>query len=242
VRDDYADLADVYDALSGNRGVRSFYGVWRRTLLSAARQRGIRIGVLVDLACGTGNSTLPWTRQRGRTVVGVDRSEAMLREARLKSTTVHWHRQDLRQLRLPYRADAVTCHFDALNHILTAHDLDRVFHNVGALLRKGGLFVFDMNTEHMLRWLKGREKLFRVGEHVFMASNSLAERTGIATFRQLWFVKAGKHYERRDIAVRERSYRDRDIKAMLRRAGMRLVEVIVQVVIEGRPARKIYLA
>ena len=242
MRDDYAGLAGTYDAMSGLPGIRSFYPEWRRALLEAARQRGVRIGVLVDLACGTGNSTIPWTRRRGWTVVGVDRSEAMLREARRKSARVQWYRQDLTRLRLPFRGDAVTCHFDALNHVLVRRDLERVFRNVAAVLQEGGLFVFDLNTGHMLRWLSGREKLFTVGRNVFMASNALDARTGIATFRQLWFVRTGRHYQRRDVIVRERAYSDTDLRAMLRAAGLRLIQVAVQRRVEGRAARKIYVA
>jgi ubiquinone/menaquinone biosynthesis C-methylase UbiE len=89
---------------------------------------------MVDLACGTGNTTIPLTRRRGWTVIGVDRSEAMLREARKKSRRVRWYRQDLRKLDLKERADVVTCHFDALSHILVPQDLQRVFFNAARIL------------------------------------------------------------------------------------------------------------
>ena len=40
--------------------------------------------MIVDLACSTGNTAVPWAGARGRTVVGVDVSEAMLRVAGLR--------------------------------------------------------------------------------------------------------------------------------------------------------------
>jgi ubiquinone/menaquinone biosynthesis C-methylase UbiE len=202
---------------------------------------GVRPRLLVDLACGTGNSTVPWVR-RGLRVVGVDRSEAMLRVARRKSSAVRWYRQDLRRLRLAERADVVTCHFDALNHVLREADLQRVFDNVARVLREGGLFQFDLNTRHMLRWLGGRQKLLRAGRHWYMADNAFDPSTGIATFRQVWFVARGRLFRRMEVVVRERAYDDRDLRRMLRRAGMDLVEVRVQRTVAGRPGRKVYLA
>jgi SAM-dependent methyltransferase len=175
-------------------------------------------------------------------VVGVDKSAAMLREARKKSDRVRWVRQDLRSLRLPLTADAVTCHFDALNHLLERRDLETVFGRVARLLREGGLFVFDLNTVHMLRWLNGREKMFHAGCDVFMASNAFDERAGIATFRQAWFLRRGRSYTRRDIEVRERAYADADLRVMLRQAGLRLAKASVQRALGGKPARKLYVA
>jgi ubiquinone/menaquinone biosynthesis C-methylase UbiE len=242
VRDPYADLAALYDVMAGDPAIRAFYDEWRRSLRAAFADHGVRPRVLVDLACGTGNSTVPWAGRRGLRVVGVDRSEAMLRVARKKSVAVRWYRQDLRALRIVERADVVTCHFDALNHVLREAEIQRVFHNVARILVEGGLFQFDLNTRHMLRWLGGRQKLLRAGPHWYMADNAFDPSTGIATFRQVWFVASGRLYRKMEVVVRERAYDDRDLRRMLRRAGMDLVEVRVQRTVAGRPGRKVYLA
>jgi SAM-dependent methyltransferase len=228
--------------MARNPGIQALYTTWREALLEAARARGLDIRVLVDLACGTGNSTIPWARRRNWTVVGVDRSAAMLAVARRKSSRVRWYRQDLIRLRLRERADAATCQFDALNHILDARDLERVFHNTAAILRPGGLFQFDLNTVEWLKWLSGRDKFFPVGRHAFTAVNSFDARSGIAMFRQVWFVRTGQRYERRDVAVRERAYTDSFLRAALRRAGFRLLSVSPQVTLDGQVMRKLYQA
>jgi hypothetical protein len=62
----------------------------------------------------------------------------MLREAREKSRSVHWICQDLKQLRLDEKADAATCHFDALNLILNARELQTVFSKTSKILNKTG--------------------------------------------------------------------------------------------------------
>lgn len=152
--DPYANLAKLYDSFATDDSLQVLYREWRDSLLAAIQKYKVNVRVLVDLACGTGNSTIPWTKQRGWTVIGVDRSSAMLREARKKSSRVQWYRQGLTKLDLKERADVMTCHFDALNHILTSQDLQRVFLRVANTLNEGGLFQFDLNTEDWFQWLK----------------------------------------------------------------------------------------
>jgi ubiquinone/menaquinone biosynthesis C-methylase UbiE len=241
-RDPYAELASHYDEMSKDPAIETFYEEWRRSLIVAMAEHRVRPRVLVDLACGTGNATVPWTRRRGLRVVGVDRSEAMLRVARGKSSAVRWYCQELEALNIPERADVVTCHFDALNHVLREAELQRIFRNVARILREGGLFQFDLNTRHMLRWLRGRQKLLRAGRHWYVADNAFDPKTDVADFRQVWFVAQGSLYRRFEVTVRERAYDDRELRRMLGRAGMELVEVRVQRTIAGRPGRKLYLA
>jgi ubiquinone/menaquinone biosynthesis C-methylase UbiE len=242
VRDSYRELAPLYDVMAADPGIQAFYAEFQASIREAAKAHRIRPRVVIDLACGTGNTTVPWLAGPARTVIGVDRSEAMLRVARRKSARVRWVRQDLERLRLDVRADVATCHFDALNHVLDADGLQRVFANVARVLRAGGLFQFDLNTRFMLEWLSTSEKLFRVGPHVFMASNEFDAKAGIATFHQLWFVKQGRLFRKIEVSVRERAFDDADLRRMLGAAGLRLERVTVQRRQKGRPIRKVYLA
>jgi SAM-dependent methyltransferase len=240
--DQYASIAPLYDDLAALPGVRDFYPEWRRALLQAARTHGVVIRTLVDLACGTGNTAIPWAERRGWVVAGVDASAAMLRVARRKSSAVRWHHQDLSRLRLSLRAEAVTCHGDALNHLLDARRLQRAFRAAASLLVDGGLFLFDLNTAAFMRWVDGREKMFRAGRHVCIASNAFDQARGIATFRHTWFVAKGRMFARREVTVRERAYADRDVRRMLRSAGFTVASVTTQREIDGQPARLLYTA
>ncbi|MFN7987934.1 MAG: methyltransferase domain-containing protein [Thermoanaerobaculia bacterium] len=242
MRDPYAQLAPRYDRMADDPAIRAIYRDFRRALTNAAAAHRMRPRVIVDLACGTGNTAIPWARARGRTVVGVDVSEAMLRVARRKSRRVRWVRQDLTHLSLGVTADAATCHFDALNHILEAGDLQRIFTNTARLLRPGGLFLFDLNTRFFLRWLSTSEKLFRAGPDLFVARNAFDPKSGVATFRQLWFVKHRQLYRKVLVTVRERSFEDAEIRRMLRAAGLRLETTRVVRQLKGRPIRKLYVA
>ncbi len=240
--DPYAKLADIYDSETSHRSIQAFYQEWRTSLGLAIRRYGIKVRVLVDLACGTGNTTIPWSGRRGWTVIGVDRSEAMLRQARKKSRRVRWSRQDLRTLDLRDRADVVTCHFDALNHLLVPQDLQKVFFNVARILNEGGLFQFDLNTEHWFRWLSVHEKLYRLPPNYLVSTNEYHPGRHIATFHQLWFVRRHRFYEKRDIRVRERAYTTGEIHRLLKKAGLRLLKLKIQRRLEGKAIRMLYLA
>ena len=241
INDPYASCADLYDSMTNDRSIQAFYGEWRASLLKAVRRYKVNVRVIVDLACGTGNTTVPWTRRPGWIVVGVDRSSAMLREARKKSRTVRWYRQDLIKLDLKEYADVVTCHFDALSHILVPLDLQRVFANVARILNEGGLFQFDLNTEPWFRWLSLHEKSFRIGPDYLIARNEYDSSRRRVTFHHLWFVRKGHMYEKREVKVQERAYSTAEIRRMIKKAGLRLLNLKVQRKLEGKPIRLLYL-
>ncbi len=241
-RDPYANLADLYDSMANDEEIQRFRSRWRDRLLSAIQQYRTPVKVLVDLACGTGSTAIPWTKQKNWIVIGVDRSRAMLREARKKSKRVRWIRQDIRKLNLDVKADVVTCHFDALNHILSASELQKVFTGVAGVLNKGGLFQFDLSTDFWLLWLSVREKLGRFGKNYCMSTNAYDAENRIATFNQLWFVKHGNVYKKREIRVQEAAYTRSQIRSMLRKAEFSTVKISPDVRIEGKTARLLYLA
>jgi ubiquinone/menaquinone biosynthesis C-methylase UbiE len=236
-RDPYRDIADLYDEMTADPGLREFRQYWKKLLLQTISERKLRVRTLVDLMCGTGDSTIPWTRTAGWSVVGVDGSAAMLRQARKKSGRVRWYCQDIRKLRLDERAEVATCHFDALNHILSPEELQQVFHRVAGILDPGGLFVFDISTEHWFRWLHEREKLYTIGKKYMMATNRYDPKNRMVEFRHLWFIPRGRLYEKRLVRVRERPYTTGEIRVMARTSGFRVLTVRQQWVLEGKPVR-----
>jgi ubiquinone/menaquinone biosynthesis C-methylase UbiE len=242
VQDPYKNLADLYDSFANLDDFRTLYSGWRNSLLAGIRQYGVPVRVLVDLACGTGNTIIPWAEQSDWMLIGVDKSRAMLREARKKSKRVRWICQDLRELRLKERADVVTCHADALNHILKASDIQAVFRNVARILNKGGLFHFDLSTDFWLRWLSAHEKLTRVGPNYCASYHEYDARRRTAIFHMLWFVRSGSTFKKREIRVQEAAYSQAEIRTMLKKAGLRPVKISVNITLEGKPARCLYLA
>ena len=110
-------------------------------------------GPIVELAVGNGRVAIPVARETGRKVIGIDRSPAMLAQARERvqeaGVDVELHEEDMRDLELEEPAGLVYCPFRALLHLPTWADRRRVFERVaagpagpaGAL--RGTSFVFD---------------------------------------------------------------------------------------------------
>lgn len=134
----YDVLAPAYDALTGGYA----YDSWIDALERLALSHGLDGRRVLDVACGTGHSLLPWL-ERGYDAVGVDVSERMAAVAREKGAEVHV--ADMRALPALGAFDLVTCLGDALNHLLALDDVQTALGEMRRALAPGGLVVFDLN-------------------------------------------------------------------------------------------------
>ncbi len=140
---------------------------WRQWCALMLLPRLRRDALVLDLCCGTGRLTGALSEANIR-VIGLDGSRRMLQHARRNAPGVPLLQADARQFGMRDVFDAVLCTFDSLNHLLTEEDLNFCFRSVSACLRPGGLFFFDLNTDHgyRLRW-KGVRKLNFHGRKVW---------------------------------------------------------------------------
>jgi SAM-dependent methyltransferase len=141
---EYDALAPAYDALTSAHR----YEEWTRDLEALARRHGLRGRRLLDVACGTGKSFVPFLA-RGYRVAACDISAGMVAAAREKPETagVDLRVADMRDLRAfdpPF--DLVTCLDDAVNYLVTPRDLRAAFSEVRRLLARDGVYVFDVNS------------------------------------------------------------------------------------------------
>src|SRR4051812_27319543 len=97
------------------------YDLWIGVVERLAHRHGWRGGELIDAACGTGKSFLPWAR-RGVGVQACDRSPEMLRIAQTKCDAegldVELAVGDLREPPILRTSSLVTCLDDVLNYQL----------------------------------------------------------------------------------------------------------------------------
>lgn len=102
---------------------------------------------ILDLGCGTGGHA--WQlAQRGYTVLGVDRSAAMLEQAQRKAAhanpdTLSFSQGDVRTVQLNQQFDAVIMMFAVLGYQVSNADLAGTLATVRRHLRPGGLLVAD---------------------------------------------------------------------------------------------------
>lgn len=156
----YEDLAEFWHEYSSLR--QPDYAPF---LASLASQFGLKIKCVLDLACGTGALAERLSMDFAE-VVGVDLSEPMLAQARIRYATfsaVQFHKGDFRGFHLNHQFDAAICAFNSLNYLKDEGELRQVFDAVAKHLRPGGLFVFDTMTEHGMFCLSGCYAHFPVG-------------------------------------------------------------------------------
>jgi SAM-dependent methyltransferase len=138
----YDAMAPSYDAFTAHHR----YDEWTATLEQLAREAGLRGRRLLDVACGTGKSFLPFL-ERGYAVTACDLSPRMAAIATAKAAgrapvSVH----DVRSLPRLGEFDLVCCLDDALNYLHEPAELRAALAAIAANLAPGGVLVFDTNT------------------------------------------------------------------------------------------------
>lgn len=220
----YGGLARIYDYLLC--GVD--YGAWADYLEEIFAHFQIApCRTILDLACGTGNSTFPWA-ERGYGVYGVDISPEMLeiagQKARDYGLAVQFYRQDMRNLELPFRADVIVLYQDGLNYLLTADDLKKALRSIRAVLRPGGYFIFNLNLVEKLPLADTPQVAWLEDEEM-----TLIWESGLEPGKKIWKIKLTAFlrreegfYEKMQEEHRERSYSRAELEPLLLQTGWRL--------------------
>jgi SAM-dependent methyltransferase len=222
----YTEFASIYDAVM--RDVS--YQMWANYVEEICARHGLAPATILDVACGTGGSTLPFAA-RGYQIAGVDASQSMLDIARAKAAAsglgVEFALQDLRRLRPGDLAlgpvfDLVLCLYDSLNYITDPRELQAALPGFLGALRPGGLFIFDVNAARRLT-LMSEALLFLEGPGwAFIEKNAYDPATFIWEITATGFVRSRGGLYRRFMEIhRERSYSEKEIRGMLARSGFR---------------------
>ncbi len=158
----YDALAPFYDELTREHD----YEGWTRHLEETARQFGVRGRKLLDAACGTGKSFLPFLG-RGYTVTGCDISPEMVALASAKAPAADLFVADVRALGRIGSFDLVTCLDDSVNYLTGDGDLDAALASLARNLAPDGVLVFDVNTLSTYRTTFARDMTLD-GPEVFL--------------------------------------------------------------------------
>ena len=139
----YSDLfCKVYDAFGWNY----YPEIFGQQLLTWLERKGIRPKTAMDLACGTG-ILCEILHAQGIQTAGMDFSAGMIQIARRGSSEIDYQVADMITFRPNRQYDLVTCTGDAINHIASLSDVQKIFENVYAYTAPGGWFVFDLLNE-----------------------------------------------------------------------------------------------
>jgi len=215
----YDTFARFYDAFTA----ASDYERWTEEVLGLAARHGVAGGTLLDLACGTGNSFVPFM-SRGFEVTACDSSPAMLAEAASKAPRAELLLCDIRELPALSSFDLITCFDDSLNYLLGEEELAAAFEGIARNLRAGGLAAFDLNSLLAYRTTFAADRVSERDGTVFAwrgLGSPDAEPGSAADARIEVFVPAGEDvYERVVSTHRQRHFSRERVLALLARAGL----------------------
>jgi len=172
---------------------------------------------ILDLCCGAGQLAQVLVA-RGYRVTGIDSSEEMLHFARENAPSARFIPADARSFKLTGAQHAVLSTFDSLNHIMTLEDLLSVFRHVYAVLRKGGLFLFDLNMEAGYRVCWEDNYGIVEDDHACVVRMSYHPDERTACFDATIF-RLQDGWQRSDVVLMQKCYSDAEVKSALEAAG-----------------------
>ncbi len=206
----YSALAHWYDDLNGEID----YEAWADAL---ARQLPAG-GTVLDLACGTGNITLPLAR-RGFDMIGTDISCDMLARAREKAEEQGLSPlllcQDMTALDLYGTADGAVCCLDSINYLTADGALRSCFSGVNKFLVPDAYFFFDVNTPYKFENVYGDNHYVLEDDGVLLTWRN-AYGDGLCDFAlDVFTALPDGTYERQSEDQTERCY---DMRTLVRTA------------------------
>ncbi|NLJ40740.1 MAG: class I SAM-dependent methyltransferase [Clostridiales bacterium] len=207
----YEEFAYIYDMMMD--GVD--YPRWADYLEELFFHYKVSPDSILDLACGTGSMTINMAGRDYKTT-GIDGSEDMLfvaqEKARKRGLRIPFICQDIRDIEIHKRVDAVLIVCDGLNYITSDEDLDKVFSNIHRILKPGGVLLFDISSYYKLSTVLGDNILIEDDHKIScLWQNSFDWEEDICTMDLTFFVREGSLYRRFDETHIQKAYRPSDI-------------------------------
>ncbi|MCB2289608.1 class I SAM-dependent methyltransferase [Clostridium sp. CS001] len=221
--DCYKDFAQIYDELI-NSDID--YKAWASNILFICKENNIDMENYLDLACGTGNLTVQIASEF-KNAFAVDLSPEMLSQAEMKirnaQIKVRLVCQDICELNLNNDFNLITCCLDSSNYILEKENFKKYLVGVYSLLKKDGLFIFDINSYYKLTTILGNNTYnYDNDDVVYIWENYL--ENDVVDMSLTFFVKDGQVYRRFDEQHSQRAYTEEYIEGLLDEIGFGIVK------------------
>ena len=181
---------------------------------------------VLECACGTGEMSFRLVRQ-GHSVTATDISEDMLMVAAEKQRSLglaggrlRFARMDMRALSFHKKADCVAAFCDGVNYLPDREDVKRFFSSANAVLKPGGLLLFDVSSRYKLKEVLGNNCFMDNGPDTpYMWQNYYDGETKLLRMELSFFVNRGGLYERFDETHIQRAHSLRELTSWLTETG-----------------------
>lgn len=204
----FSTVAEFYDHING-----SAYLPYADFLKKSFTLADIPVKEVLDLGCGTGGITAALA-DSGFDMVALDISPEMLNIAREKNYGKNTLLlcQDMCEFELYGTVQAVYSSFDCLNYITDGKDLKTVFALVHNYLEKGGIFVFDVNTEYRYKNVyDGQSYVYEFGDDMAVWRSAFDAKSGLCDFDIDLFSADGDVYYRSSESQTQKYHSESDI-------------------------------
>jgi ubiquinone/menaquinone biosynthesis C-methylase UbiE len=142
----YHKLACIYDRLMDHVD----YKRWSEYIMNIIRNSGRDYDSLIDLSCGTG-SFINHMQGSIDVLFGCDKSGEMITHAKKKRrlATIPLFINDICNIAVSDNSfDCAVFLYDSLNYITGKSSLDKSLNEINRILKKRGIFIFDVITEN----------------------------------------------------------------------------------------------
>lgn len=221
----YTSLAHLYDRLMDDVD----YAAWARYYIALIETYGKRPASVLECACGTGSLTAELAGY-GFKLTATDLSQDMLETAaekmRRRGVRVPLVRQDMRELEVPRRVEAIISCCDGANYLIDDEGMLAFAQRAFAALRSGGVLAFDVSTREKLRQMGGQIYCDERDEIAAIWKNSFDEETSLLTMDvSLYVQEESGLYRRMEETHVQRGRTAEEITAILEQAGFEEIRV-----------------
>ncbi|RDY24395.1 class I SAM-dependent methyltransferase [Romboutsia maritimum] len=224
--DQYKDFAFVYDELMDEVD----YDGWVKYIEDIIKNENVKVQNILELACGTGNMTIPLTK-KNYDIAGIDISDEMLSVAREKAekegVELVLLQQDIAELDFEItNLDCVLCACDGFNYITYDDDLENVFTKTHELLKEDGIFIFDISSFYKLSNILGNNMYGENREDIsYMWQNYFDEEENLVEMELAFFIKdEDGRFDRFEEVHQQRAYTEEEIVSMLKKSGFNYIK------------------
>jgi len=218
--DAYSKFSEIYDLLMTDVP----YAKIAEIIDLKLKKHQIKNNLILDLACGTGSLTKELS-EKGYDMIGADSSYEMLEKAREKNPGILLLNQSMENFELYGTVGAIVCSLDSINYILDDEDLNKTFKNCNNYLEPGGIFIFDINTEHKFKNILADNIFTYDSDEIFYAwENNYSEKEKLCDFYLTFFVKEKENYSKFCEVHTERVYSEKEIERALKNNGFKVLE------------------
>lgn len=215
----YGAFAEYYDSLTSNVS----YDETAKYVADILSENGIKKGILLDLACGTGTMSVQMAK-RGYEVIGIDNSPEMLSEAREKAyeakEDILFLCQDMCDIDLYGTVECTICLLDSLNHLESEEELLAAFKGVLLFTVPGGLLIFDVNTQYKHKYVLGNNTFVYDNDDVYCVwQNEYDDESKTVEIFLDFFEEENGLYRRSSEYFTECAFSDETIRRLLKEAG-----------------------